>query len=203
MPAAQHLRAVVNVAPAAPLATASSLTLNLRGPCASSGQVCVVDKPSGPGEWIQRTDLISDGDKLVLYDTGAFGHCDRECRTIEHACEEVVEGADTAFSEALYQGVKEGMDLEKVQRLVCNRAAKVCKAKPPPLKADRVDYPFREMTADEKHMADMCAPRLSPRRGPCPCPTSAKRGGRCAKMRRNAPSKGALAHTCAPHLRLY
>ncbi|KAG8462465.1 hypothetical protein KFE25_010290 [Diacronema lutheri] len=120
-------------------------------------KVCVVDKPDGPGEWIRRTDLISDGDKLVLYDTGAAGHCERECRTIEQACDEVVDAADTDFSEALYEGAKQGLDLEKVQRMVCNRSAKVCKTKPPPLSPDRIDYPFRAMTDDEKHMADMMA----------------------------------------------
>lgn len=136
-------------------------------------KVCVVDKPKGPGEWIARTDLVRDKDRLVLFDTGTPGHCERECRTVERACEEVVEAADTDFSEALFQGVKEGTDLEKVQRLVCNRSAKVCKAKPPPLKADRVDYAFREMSADEKHMADMCAaPRARP------TPPRARRGAR-------------------------
>lgn len=142
-------------------------------------KVCVVDKPKGPGEWIARTDLVRDKDRLVLFDTGTPGHCERECRTVERACEEVVEAADTDFSEALFQGVKEGTDLEKVQRLVCNRSAKVCKAKPPPLKADRVDYAFREMSADEKHMADMCA---APRARPTPPLRGAARGAQTLRL---------------------
>mmetsp|Transcript_38821 Transcript_38821/g.96221 ORF Transcript_38821/g.96221 Transcript_38821/m.96221 type:complete len:103 (-) Transcript_38821:149-457(-) len=41
--------------------------------------------------------------------------------------------------------------------MVCNRAAKVCKTKPPPLAPGRVDHAFRTMTNDEKSMADMMA----------------------------------------------
>lgn len=120
-------------------------------------KVCVADKPNGPGEWIRYLDLVSDGERLVMYENTQIGHCERECRTIERACEDVIEAADTEFSEILYEAVKEGTALEKVQRLVCNRAAKVCKTKPPKLAPNRVDYPFRAMTAEEKQMADMMA----------------------------------------------
>jgi hypothetical protein len=120
-------------------------------------KLCAPDKAGSPGEWIKSIDLVADGDRLVLHNTGLPGHCDRECRTIERACEDIVDAADTDFSEVLYEAVKDGTDLEKVQRLVCNRSAKVCKAKPPKLEPNRIDYPFREMTPDEKQMADMCA----------------------------------------------
>lgn len=42
----------------------------------------------------------------------------------------------------------------------------MCKTKPPKLPADRVDYPFRQMSADDAQMADMCvAVAVTSRRG--------------------------------------
>jgi len=70
-------------------------------------KLCSPDKPGSPGEWIKRLDILADGDKLVLHENADFGHCERECRTIERACEDVIETADTEFSEALYAAVKE------------------------------------------------------------------------------------------------
>ena len=57
---------------------------------------------------------------------------------------------------AVYSSVREKTPLDKVQRYICNRAAGVCKKKPPPV-GKRKDYKFRPMTAEEKQMADMQA----------------------------------------------
>ena len=45
----------------------------------------------------------------------------------------MLDKADTEFTEILYTAVKEQTPLEKVQRYICNRAAGVCKKKPPAL----------------------------------------------------------------------
>ena len=44
-----------------------------------------------------------------------------------------------------------------MQRYICNRAAGVCKKKPPPLTKRKEDERFHPMTADEKQMQDMQA----------------------------------------------
>ena len=61
------------------------------------------------------------------------------------------------YTEILYNAVKEGTPLENVQRYICNRAASVCKKKPPPLTKRSHDEKFQVMTADEKQMIDMQA----------------------------------------------
>lgn len=123
-------------------------------------RVCVADKADGPGEWIKKVDLVARGERLQLEEQPDFGHCEQECRTVERACEEVVDAADTDFSEVVYAAVRDKTDLEKVQRQICNRVTGFCKTKAPALDGSkRKDYPFRAMTADEKQMADMCAPR--------------------------------------------
>ena len=60
------------------------------------------------------------------------------------------------------KAVKEGTALEQAQRYICNRAAGVCKKKPPPLKERKFDEKFQPMTADEKQMQDMQARRMPP-----------------------------------------
>ena len=42
-------------------------------------------------------------------------------------------------------------------RYICNRAAGVCKKKPPPLTKRKFDEPFEVLTAEEKQMQDMQA----------------------------------------------
>merc|ERR1719164_235819 len=82
----------------------------------------------------------------------------KECRTIEQACNDVLDKADTEFTEILYTAVKEQTPLEKVQRYICNRAAGVCKKKPPALPPKgRKDEKFQVMTAEEKQIQDMQA----------------------------------------------
>lgn len=108
------------------------------------------------GEWVSKIDLVQEGDALLLASQPAAGKCRRECRTVEAACNEVLDRADTDFTEILYKGVQDNSELEKVQRYICNRAASVCKKKSPPVKA-RKDEAFVVMTADEKSFQDMQA----------------------------------------------
>eukprot|EP00316_Scyphosphaera_apsteinii_P004959 CAMPEP_0119313242 /NCGR_PEP_ID=MMETSP1333-20130426/28442_1 /TAXON_ID=418940 /ORGANISM="Scyphosphaera apsteinii, Strain RCC1455" /LENGTH=265 /DNA_ID=CAMNT_0007318039 /DNA_START=76 /DNA_END=873 /DNA_ORIENTATION=+ len=117
--------------------------------------MCNPVKPEG--DWVSKIDLVQEGTQLMLATQPEHGKCKRECRTVQRACEDVIDKADTDFTEMLYNGVKEKTPIEQVQRYICNRAAGVCKKKPPPLKARKHDEKFTMMTADEKQMFDMQA----------------------------------------------
>ena len=118
-------------------------------------KMCNPLKPEG--EWVGKIDLVQEGEQLQLATQPSHGKCQKECRTIEYACEEVLDKADTEFTEILYNAIKDGTPLDKVQRYICNRAAGVCKKKPPPLKTRAVDERFEVMSAEEKQMQDMQA----------------------------------------------
>ena len=117
--------------------------------------ICNPLKPEG--EWVTKIDLVLENEALVLAPQQDFGKCRRECRTIEAACNDVLDKADTEFTEILYNGVSDETELEKIQRYICNRAARVCKKKPPKLTSRAHDEKFQVMTADEKQMQDMQA----------------------------------------------
>jgi hypothetical protein len=119
-------------------------------------KMCNPLKPEG--EWVARIDLVQEGEKLLLATQPEPGRCGRECRTVEAACDEVLDRADTDFTEVLYKSVQDGVDLEQVQRYICNRAAGVCKKKAPPLTQPRpFDEKFIPLTPEEKQMQDMQA----------------------------------------------
>jgi len=109
------------------------------------------------GDWVSKIDIAQEGDQLQLASQPMHGKCLKECRTIEYACEEVLDKADTEFTEILYSAVKDKTPLDKVQRYICNRAAGVCKKKPPPLKSRKGDETFQPLTPEEKQMQDMQA----------------------------------------------
>merc|ERR1712078_36724 len=88
-------------------------------------------------EWVGMIDLVQEGDQLQLAQQPSHGKCGKECRTIEAVCEDVLDKADVEFTEILYNGVKEQASVDQVQRYICNRAAGVCKKKPPPLTKPR------------------------------------------------------------------
>jgi len=116
--------------------------------------MCNPLKPEG--EWVGRIDLVQEGEKLLLATQPVAGRCLRECRTVEAACNEVLDRADTDFTEVLYTSVQAGSELEQAQRYICHRAAGVCKKKPPPLTAPRAfDERFTPLSAEEKQMQDM------------------------------------------------
>ena len=120
-------------------------------------KLCNPLKPEG--EWVSKIDLKEEKGALVLAQQPTHGKCNKECRTIEQSCNDVIDKADTEFTEILYSAVKEGTELEKVQRYICNRAAGVCKKKPPKLEPGKRtwDEKFHPMTAEEKQMQDMQA----------------------------------------------
>jgi len=118
-------------------------------------KMCLPLKPEG--EWVAKIDLVQEGSQLLLATQPEAGHCRRECRTVEQACNDVLDKADTDFTEILYNGVKDGSKLEQIQRYICNRAAGVCKKKAPELKKRKFDEAFKRMTADEKQMIEMQA----------------------------------------------
>ncbi|KAL3918667.1 MAG: hypothetical protein SGPRY_005925 [Prymnesium sp.] len=83
------------------------------------------------GEWVSKIDLVQEGDQLQLGMQPTYGHCEQECRTIEQACNDVIDKADTEFSEIRASPNSNCLLLE--------------------------DYKFRQMTAEEKQMVDMQA----------------------------------------------
>lgn len=118
-------------------------------------KMCNPLKPEG--EWVGRIDLVKEGDQLQLASQPMAGKCKKECRTVEAACDDILDKADTDFTEVLYNGIKDNTPVDKVQRYICNRAAGVCKKKPPPLKSRKIDERFEPMSAEEKQMQDMQA----------------------------------------------
>ena len=116
-------------------------------------KMCNPLKPEG--EWVSMIDLVQKGDQLMLAQP-SYGKCQKECRTIEATCEHVLDKADVEFTEILYNAVKDG-SLADTQRYICNRAAGVCKKKPPKLTNRAFDEKFQPLTADEKQMQDMQA----------------------------------------------
>ena len=63
-------------------------------------KMCNPLKPEG--DWVGTIDLKHEGEALVLAQQPGFGKCQKECRTIEYACNEVLDRADTDFTEILY-----------------------------------------------------------------------------------------------------
>ena len=118
-------------------------------------KMCNPLKPEG--EWVGMIDLVQEGEQLQLASQPTAGKCLKECRTIEATCEEVLDKADTEFTEILYTAIKEGHAVEQAQRYICNRAAGVCKKKAPKLEKRPWDEKFQPMTAEEKQMQDMQA----------------------------------------------
>merc|ERR1719335_1938463 len=84
-------------------------------------KMCNPLKPEG--EWVGMIDLKQEGDQLQLASQPSHGKCKKECRTIEATCEDVLDKADTDFTEILYKAVKDGNSVEQAQRYICNRAA--------------------------------------------------------------------------------
>jgi len=118
-------------------------------------KMCNPLKPEG--EWVGKIDLVQDGTNLLLATQPASGKCRRECRTVEQACTDVLDKADTDFTEILYNGIRDGESEGQVQRYICNRAAGVCKKKAPKLTSRKFDEKFKMMSAEEKQMQDMQA----------------------------------------------
>merc|ERR1719409_1516087 len=63
-------------------------------------KMCNPLKPEG--EWVSKIDLVQEGDQLQLASQPMSGKCLKECRTVEAVCEDVLDRADTQFTEILY-----------------------------------------------------------------------------------------------------
>ena len=68
-------------------------------------KMCNPLKPEG--DWVGTIDLKHEGEALVLAQQPGFGKCQKECRTIEYACNEVLDRADTDFTEILCAAMPE------------------------------------------------------------------------------------------------
>lgn len=77
-----------------------ALEYGLRGASSERRTSRAYSNPLKPeGEWVAKIDLVQEGDQLLLGHQPSFGHCEKECRTIEQACNDVIDKADTEFTE--------------------------------------------------------------------------------------------------------
>ena len=82
----------------------------------------MVEKACNPyadeGEWILRHDYERSEDKtLQLNRHDSYGKCNRECETIQQACDAVVGAYDTDIADALYRK----KSVEELTALMCHR----------------------------------------------------------------------------------
>ncbi|KAJ3691961.1 hypothetical protein LUZ60_012311 [Juncus effusus] len=98
-----------------------------------SENVCNVKKQEA--DWMLQIDIVEKGDKLELVEQGEEGHCNSECKTIEKACQEVIEYADTDVAEYFY---KKRPSIEELNKYLCYDLSKACSVKTPPLPKDRI-----------------------------------------------------------------
>eukprot|EP00878_Enallax_costatus_P001617 GHUV01001768.1.p1 GENE.GHUV01001768.1~~GHUV01001768.1.p1 ORF type:complete len:313 (+),score=74.73 GHUV01001768.1:240-1178(+) len=123
--------------------------------------ICSTIKPDGL--WITHYDIVEDGDKLKLVDTGSPSKCNTECATIARACSDVTEDLDLSdLSEALFAGKSRS----SITQLACYDMSDACKVKPPPVLKDRKPGPAHvpmseEESKHEEMMAKMKAAGLS------------------------------------------
>lgn len=86
-------------------------------------------------DWILKMDILERGDKLELVEQDSEGQCNSKCKTIERACQEVIEYADTDVAEYLY---RKKPQIESLVNLLCKDLTKACSTKPPPVPKDRI-----------------------------------------------------------------
>jgi hypothetical protein len=67
------------------------------------GDMCDTKKPEGA--WLLAFDLVEQGDELKLKKQNAAGECEAECRTIEAACINVLNEADTDISGLMFTSI--------------------------------------------------------------------------------------------------
>jgi hypothetical protein len=115
--------------------------------------MCNVAKPDG--SWISHYDIVEEGDRLKLTDTGKPSKCNSECATIARACSDVTESMDLSdLSEALFSGKSRS----SLTQTACYDMTDACTAKPPPVPLDRAPGPPHvPMSADEAEREAMMA----------------------------------------------
>lgn len=84
------------------------------------------DIESEEGKWMAEYDIVKNGPelKLIHYKPGT---CRRECRTMQRACEIVVESIDFELASALQKLAEDNASVGMAQQRVCNKLSKVCK----------------------------------------------------------------------------
>ncbi|KAG0499869.1 hypothetical protein HPP92_004560 [Vanilla planifolia] len=86
-------------------------------------------------DWILQIDIVEKGDKLEEIDQGVEGQCNTECKTIERACQEIMDYSDTDVAEFVFKS-KPSLDL--LVDFICNDLSKSCAVKAPPVPEGRV-----------------------------------------------------------------
>ncbi|KAL3744791.1 hypothetical protein ACJRO7_013973 [Eucalyptus globulus] len=84
--------------------------------------------------WIRKIDIVEKGDKLMLEEKNAEGYCNSECKTLQKACEEVIEEADDIYVHYLKEPNPQTGGMGD---FLCKNATDACDSEPPPLPKDR------------------------------------------------------------------
>ena len=110
------------------------------------------DVESEEGKWMSATDIYKDGPVLRL-EYVKPGTCRRECRTLQRACEDVVEAVDSEMPAALQAAAEAGHSVGTAVQRVCNKLSKVCKkGATPPHKGKRKNEEFWPFTDEDVKM---------------------------------------------------
>ncbi|WOK96880.1 nucleophosmin [Canna indica] len=113
--------------------------------------VCNLKKEEA--DWVLQIDIVEKGDTLQLVEQGIEGMCNSECKTIERACQEVVDYADTDIAEFVFK-TRPTADL--LVKFLCHDLSKACLAEPPPVPKDRTPgEPFVAKPSGEAEMGRM------------------------------------------------
>ncbi|CAL9193370.1 unnamed protein product [Musa hybrid cultivar] len=101
-------------------------------------------------DWILQIDVVEKGDKLELVEQGIEGQCNSECKTIEHACQEIMGYSDTDVAEYVFSARP---SIDQLVKFLCKDLSKACSVKPPPVPADRVPgEPFIAKSSKDAEM---------------------------------------------------
>lgn len=113
-----------------------------------SENVCNLKKQEA--DWILKIDIVEQGDRLELVEQDSEGQCNSECKTIERACQDVMDYSDTDVAEYLY---KIKSDLDSLKSFLCKDLTKACSKAPPPVPKNRAPgEPFVVKSSKEAEM---------------------------------------------------
>lgn len=113
-----------------------------------SENVCNLKKQEA--DWILKIDIVEQGDRLELVEQDSEGQCNSECKTIERACQDVMDYSDTDVAEYLY---KTKPDLDSLKSFLCKDLTKACSKAPPPVPKNRAPgEPFVAKSSKEAEM---------------------------------------------------
>lgn len=110
--------------------------------------VCNLKKAEA--DWILLIDIVEKEDRLELLEQDSEGQCNSECKTIERACQEVIEYSDTDLAEYIYTAKP---DLDALVNFLCKDLTRACTKKPPSVPKDRAPgEPFIAKSSKEAEM---------------------------------------------------